>query len=160
MRRAACRRRLVAARGRRGRLARRGHRADLSVHPRTLRHVSDELEQNEATPSAKNAVRQAYRGLEGLNDAADAVEAMMATPGWAIVMELAQAQKEAIDRKLRLGHEPKTQAEYAMWHGRLDGLATVFDLAEALSQRRRDEMAKQKAKHEGEGAGSPAPVRS
>ena len=122
--------------------------------------MSDEFEHEDVTPSAANAVRQAYRGLEGLNAAADAVEAMMATPGWAIVQELMRSQEQAIGRKLRMGHEPLPQATYAMWHGRLDGIATIRDLPEALLKRRRDEMAKQKAKHEGEGAGSPEPVRS
>lgn len=103
-------------------------------------------------------MRQAYKGLEGLNAAADAVEAMMATPGWSIVMELVEAQRTGIDRKLRGGHTPLPQADYAMWHGRLDGMATVQDLAAALVARRADEMAKQKAKHEG--AAESVPVRS
>lgn len=115
---------------------------------------------DQLNPTSTNTVRRAYRGIEGLNRAADEVEAVMAMPGWAIVMELVEAQKASIDRKLRGGSVPHDQATYAMWHGRLDGMATVQDLAAALIARRADEMAKQQAKHEGPGAVAPEPVRS
>lgn len=103
-------------------------------------------------------MRDAYQGLEGLNKAADAVEALLATPGWDVLMELLEVERQSVAKKIERGLAPLEQAEYALLHGRLGGLRAVQEQAHALLARRADEMEKQRAKHEGERQRSPGEV--
>lgn len=94
-------------------------------------------------------VKDELTDLDELFAAAESVESLVSSPGWAYVSRIVDAEIAQIDRDLDRGDEPLTRAQYAKKHGRRGGLLSARDVAEAILQRARNEHERQRAKHEG-----------
>lgn len=84
----------------------------------------------------------------------EAVESLVAHPGWAHVTRLVEAEVAEIDRTLDGRDEPLEQAQYALKHGRRGGLRGAMEAAEAILDLYRTALDEQRRKHES-GAESP-----
>jgi hypothetical protein len=78
----------------------------------------------------------------------DAVQALVAHPGWTHVMALLDAEAAEADSKLENAREPLSQAEYAMAHGRRGGLKGAREVAEAILAVYAARLEEQRARHE------------
>lgn len=112
-----------------------------------------------------NRVGRVWSGddsLPELIEAAEAVERMMATPGWAAVQAVIEAEVATIDAKLDRGHA-KEAAEYAKAHGRRSALRAADDAARAIIGRAAELQEREQARADAEatsGAGESAPERT
>lgn len=88
-----------------------------------------------------------YPTLEGLFDAAEAVEDMLAHPGWAHLTRLLEAEAAEADVEVD-GRLLESRAEYAFAHGRRGGLRSAMVAASTLLRRAESKLAEQRAKHE------------
>ena len=100
-------------------------------------------------PKAKRHVDDLYPSLESVLIAAEAVEAMLASPGWNHAQAIVEAEVETINRELDRGGEPHSRAEYAKAHGRRGGLLYVREALDAIVQRAEQRYLEQQRKHEG-----------
>lgn len=107
-------------------------------------------------PQFTRHVRDLYerRPLDDLVDDADAVAALIASPGWPVLSALLDAEIATIDAGLDSGRVLE-QAEYAARHGRRGGLKAPHGAAQALISLAESELSKQRAKHEGGAESSP-----
>lgn len=64
--------------------------------------------------------------------ASEQVTELVNHPGWECVRRVLEAEVAEIDRGVTHGREPKSQAEYAMAHGRRGGLVGMHDAALAV----------------------------
>ena len=103
------------------------------------------------TPAARNAARRRYSvaEIDELNEAADAVEKLMRSDGWPILMEILERERARTLRDLDRS-DPPGRAVFARAHGFAGGLLVVRDRAQALVDRRKAVMEEQRRKHEGE----------
>lgn len=87
--------------------------------------------------------RQAHFELERLNGDANAVEAMMRTPGWKILADRAALARERLVNQLPTLDEPRDIAKAI---GQINGLGIVLDYGQALIQLRQEREAIEVAK--------------
>lgn len=113
-----------------------GHGRSVRPDPSLTRHIEDLFP------------RDREGSLDGLLEAAEAAGALMASPGWDLLLELVQAEVATIDRKLDSGKPLDSRAEYAAAHGRRGGLRFAQDILIALQDRAETRVAEQRAKHE------------
>jgi hypothetical protein len=90
-------------------------------------------------------VRRVWPDLQGLIAAGEAVQEFEAHPGWICVQQVLEAEAAEIGRDLNRGTEPLSQAEYAMAHGRLGGLAGALEAVQAILQHVELRMDEQRA---------------
>jgi hypothetical protein len=93
--------------------------------------------------------------LEELVNAAEAAQALVATPGWACLSALLHAEVATIDAELDSGRPLESRADYAARHGRRGGLMAPERALQALVGRAESRLAEQRAKHEGDAESSP-----
>lgn len=89
-------------------------------------------------PAMTRHVDREWRGAERLPDlieAAEAVEVMRATPGWDALIRVVEREIRLISTGLERGMATDHAAEYAKQHGRLGGLRSVMEAAEAIVAR-------------------------
>jgi hypothetical protein len=91
-----------------------------------------------------------YPEQQELFEAGDAVSALLTHPGWLHVTRLLEYEIATIDSGLDEPHTPLTQAEYAIGHGRRDGLRAAQKAADAVILVAAREYDRQRAKHEGD----------
>jgi hypothetical protein len=93
-------------------------------------------------------VDRLFEDFDGLFAASEAVEQLVAHPGWAHVMRLLDAETDevmaAADSRL-LG----SRSEYAFAHGRAGGIRSVRQAAASLVARAAYRLEQQRSKHEG-----------
>jgi hypothetical protein len=87
---------------------------------------------------------------QDLFDAGDAVVTLEASAGWLHVSRLIEYEIATIDAGLDGSNQPLTQAEYAMAHGRRDGLRGAQKAIETISAVAQREYERQRARHEGD----------
>lgn len=93
-------------------------------------------------------VKRAYADdMLGLFDAGEAVEAVLAHPGWAAVEAVVQREIEELEATL--DERLYSRAEYAQKHGRLFGLRAMRAAADAIVGHARSVLEREQAKHEG-----------
>jgi hypothetical protein len=109
-------------------------------------------------PRFANHIKDVWPSLTDLFAAGENVRGLMAHPGWADIFRLIEAQVAEIDRALDGASTPKTQAEYAMEHGRRDGLFGYLRAAQAIVGRADKKLEEQRQRHEGDA--EPSPVGS
>jgi hypothetical protein len=91
-----------------------------------------------------------YNEPQELFEAGDLVSSLMVHEGWLHVTRLIEFEINEIDNTLDGRQEPLTQAQYAHWHGRRDGLRAMQRAADAIVVRAQREYERQRAKHEGD----------
>lgn len=89
-----------------------------------------------------------YPQPQDLFEAAEAVNAMIAHPGWRHIERLLAYEIATIDVGMDDTAEPLTQAQYAHRHGRRSGLRGMSQAADAIIERSSREYERQRAKHE------------
>jgi hypothetical protein len=109
-------------------------------------------------PKFSNHLKDVWPSLTDLFGAGENVRDLMTHPGWADVYRLVEAEIATIDRDLDGSLEPKSQAEYALKHGRRDGLLGYLRAAQAIVGRYEQRLEEQQRKHEGDA--EPSPVGS
>lgn len=107
-------------------------------------------------PQFSRHIRDLYgrRPLDELVADAEAVAALIASPGWPVLSALLDAEIATIDAGLDSG-QVLEQAEYAGRHGRRGGLKAPQVASQALIGLAESELSKQRAKHEGDAEPSP-----
>lgn len=111
-----------------------------------------------ADPRLSRHIKDVWPSLTDLFAAGENVRELMAHPGWADVFRLVEAEIATIDADLDGSTEPKSQAEYAMQHGRRDGLLGYLRAARGIVSRADQKLEEQRQRHEGEA--EPSPVGS
>lgn len=98
--------------------------------------------------SFTNLVRRAYdKNMVELFEHGEAVERLLAHPGFEIVASLVQREIDQVDQTLN-GQLLATRAEYGRLTGRRAGLAGFEAAAVALVAKANDTRAEQERKHE------------
>lgn len=96
-----------------------------------------------------NRVRDAYGSrLSDLFAAGEVMQTLMAQPGWAILVELVEAEVHDLDRKLDGRPLDNIQA-YAFDHGRRGGLLAFTEHARAVVSYALAKEREQRLKYEG-----------
>jgi hypothetical protein len=122
--------------------------APLSAGGRTFSAVGS-MSRHAADPRDSRHVGDLFPTLEEKLAAADAARDMLASPGWAVLQGLVEAEVATIDRTLDSGTPLESRADYAAGHGRRGGLRAPLQLIQALVSTAERELAAQRAKHEG-----------
>lgn len=107
-----------------------------------------------ATPSFLNDVDSHFTTLDDLFTAGEAVEQLLAHPGWAHVTALLDVEIAEIEATTD-GRLLESKSHYAFAHGRMGGLRGARQAAEAILSRARLRLEQQQAKHEGDAESSP-----
>lgn len=106
-------------------------------------------------PATTKRVRDLFEDdLDGLLAAGEAVESLLAHPGWLLLTKLADAEAVALEDQMDNAHEPLPQADYAQRHGRRGGLTFMATAALAVQRVAADQHAKALASIN-RGAGAP-----
>lgn len=108
----------------------------------------------DSVPRMTRHLDELFPRLEDLFSAGEQVQDVVKHPGWVHVVRLLGAEIAEIDRHLDGGREPKTQAEYAMAHGRRGGLRGAEEAAGAILHRYSMRLEQQRQKHESGGESS------
>ena len=85
--------------------------------------------------------------MVGLFDAGEAVEGLIASPGWAHVVQLIELELSSIDA--RLDGQLLTRSEYARDHGRRSAYRGFMEAAHAIVAEAARQRAEQERRHEG-----------
>lgn len=93
-------------------------------------------------------IDRSYGDLDELFAAAEAVEGLMAHPGWDHVMRLLEAEAAQVSATTD-GRLLESRSEYAFAHGRMGGLRAVRAAAGAIVGRAAQRFEQQRSKHEG-----------
>lgn len=93
-------------------------------------------------------VDRQYAELDELFAAAEAVEALMAHPGWDHVTRLLDAEAAQVSATTD-GRLLESRSEYAFAHGRMGGLRAIKAAAGAIVGRAAQRLEQQRSKHEG-----------
>lgn len=92
-----------------------------------------------------------------LDNMATALEGLMGHPGWAVLMQILEAQKHTVDARLfNGGRALEARADYAILHGRREGLDAARVACEAVIAKRRERQGKLERELDNAGAGSSA----
>ena len=97
----------------------------------------------------KVRIDDAFPRLEQVIAAGEAVDALMAHPGWELLQQFVGAEADSALTMLDRGGEPPSQAEYARAHGRRAGLLYMREVAQAIVARAAQRLEEQRSKHEG-----------
>jgi hypothetical protein len=98
----------------------------------------------------KARIDDAFPTLEQVIAAGEAVESLLAHPGWDLLQGIVQAEIDSALTALdRGGTELPSQAEYARAHGRRGGLLYLREVAQATVARAAQRYEEQRFKHEG-----------
>lgn len=100
-------------------------------------------------PAHGNAVRDSFRTLESLTEAADAVRSLLAHPGWAHVSRLLDAEIAKIDARLDGDRLLETRSEYAHLHGQRRGLRAALGIAHAIVSYADERLERERQRYEG-----------
>lgn len=98
-------------------------------------------------PTYANAVRDKYPEHRALFAAGERIQALIAHPGWADIMDLLDDQIDNVDGTLD-GARPLEHVAYAHLHGQRRGLKAAREAAFALESRYVAELERQQQKHE------------
>lgn len=109
------------------------------------RHIKDLWEGRDALPQ--------------LIEDAEAVERVLAQPGWQAIQRVLEAEIAMIDRSLD-GRPKETAAEYAHAHGRRGALGAAGEAARAILQQAATRRQAAEAAQQNEGAGESVPERA
>jgi hypothetical protein len=101
-----------------------------------------------ADPRFSRHIPEVFPTMEGLLEAGEAVESLLSHPGWLALQTLIAAERSVIDRDLDRTSIPLSQAEYALAHGRRDGLSSADEAATALIGRYQSTLRTQQLRHE------------
>lgn len=107
-------------------------------------------------PQLQVLVDDAFPEVGELFAAGEAVELMATTAGWQALRKVIGAELRAEAARLSRGRKALDQADYALAHGRLGGLQTAYDLADAIVARAQGRREEQAAKHENAAADAAA----
>ena len=99
-------------------------------------------------PRMDRHLKAIYPEPHVLFDAGDAVQGLVQHPGWLHVTRLIEWEIATIDATLDEGNTPLSRAEYALLHGRRDGLRAMQRAADAIFDRAQREYRAQRATHE------------
>jgi hypothetical protein len=99
-------------------------------------------------------LKDAFPTLEGLFTAGAEVADLIDQPGWNHLMTVLDREVATIDRRLDMADQPHSQAQYALEHGRRDGLRSAREAAQAIVLAYLAKLEEQRRRHEG-GAESP-----
>jgi hypothetical protein len=105
-------------------------------------------------PKFSRHVKDAYPTLEAIFEAGEAVQALVAHPGWAHIADMLEREIRTIDSELDGMTDPLPYEKLCLRHGRRGGVRSAIDAAQtilAVAERKHDE---QRAKHE-RGADAP-----
>lgn len=80
-------------------------------------------------------------------DAADAVRALLAHPGWSHVTALVDAEIADLDARLDADKPLESRADYASLHGQRRGLAALAGLAHAIVSKTDERLAEEHARN-------------
>ena len=105
-------------------------------------------------PRLTRHVDRIYPDLQDLFAAGEAVEDLLAHPGWLHITRLIEYETATVDFDLDGRAEPLSQAEYAMAHGRRGGLRAIEGASGAILSKYRSALEAQRRRHE-RGAESP-----
>jgi hypothetical protein len=112
--------------------------------------VGSDLGSEEVLPALSRHMRG--WSLEQTFHAGEAVEDLLAHPGWKVIDALLQAEIDTVDKRLDADRVvPPSRAEYAAAHGRRGGLLAARNATGTVLVRYRDKLAEQKRKHEADG---------
>lgn len=106
------------------------------------------MSSSKADPQLSRHIDDLYPTLDQVIAASDLAEALVAHPGWDVLLALLGAEIETIDTRLDSGR-PLEHVEYASAHGRRGGLKAPEGAVQALKQRAESRVAEQRRKHEG-----------
>jgi hypothetical protein len=90
-----------------------------------------------------NLTDRTFPDLDRLARAAELLETLAAHPGWSLLMDLIDAERQSVLRGLQSGI--KEQAEYAHAHGRVAGLETPAGIVQAVVTRAAERLAEAEA---------------
>lgn len=94
--------------------------------------------------------------LQALEDAARAVERLMADPGWAIVSSIVAQEAATLVQEVSRDATLQDHPVLTNRLGTLSGIRTFEDAAQALLDRHRVVLEQQRERHEGAGASADA----
>lgn len=106
-------------------------------------------------PQLTRHINDLYPRLDQIEQAAEAVGALVDSRGWAVVLELVDAEIATIDRDLDSSVVLESRAHYAAKHGRRGGLLAVREAANALLVRAESRMQEERRRHEGVAGSAP-----
>lgn len=95
------------------------------------------------------------QAFDDLVVAGEAAQALLASPGWPILVALLRREVATIDAELDSGRPLESRADYAAKHGRRGGLRAPELALYALVGRAESRLSEQRAKHEGGAESSP-----
>lgn len=101
-------------------------------------------------PALTRHLRDLYPSLERVAVAGEAARMLTEHPGWAVLLDLLDAEAATVDAKLE-GGVLDSRAEYAFSHGRAGGLRAGPLMIEALIVHAAERLEEQRRKHEGAG---------
>lgn len=101
-------------------------------------------------PHYDRHLKQIYPLPQDLFEAGEAVQMLIAHPGWLHVTRLLEWEIATIDSGLDDRDEPLTQAQYAGRHGRRGGLRGMQQAADAIIDKANREYERQRSIHEGD----------
>lgn len=107
-----------------------------------------------AEPTYTRHVEKLWPELEELFAAGDRLEELVAAPGWADLHAVLNLEIARIDKELDGARTPLGRADYALAHGRRDGLRAALRAADAIISRASEERENQRIKHEADGESS------
>lgn len=99
-------------------------------------------------PSLSRHIGDLFPSLEELVAAREAAVALLAQPGWTLLIRLLDAEIATIDATLDSGRVLESKADYAAAHGRRGGLRAPEQVMRLLVERADARLAEQAAKHE------------
>ena len=98
-----------------------------------------------------NHVDRLWPELTDLFAVGERVEALAESAAWGDVAAILDAEAAKVTASLNQAREPLTQAEYAMAHGRLDGLSAARRAVDAIIRLSRERLEEQRQAHEAAG---------
>lgn len=83
-------------------------------------------------PTYARHVQEEFSTMEDLFAAGEYVEQLRQHPGWALVQTIVGAELSQVESELGRNRKPLEQAEYALKHGLLSGLAGAQAAADTI----------------------------
>lgn len=99
-------------------------------------------------PRFSRHVREHFKRVDELAEAAEAVEATMSSPGWQVIAALIDAERAETDRRMDNPFKVLEQAEYAAFHAYRAGLGAASDAALTLTSVAEARLAEESERHE------------
>jgi hypothetical protein len=107
-----------------------------------------------ADPRMTRHIDRLWPEPQGLFEAGEIVQEFTSHPGWAVIARVIKEERDEIRSRLDHAVKPPEQAEYALAHGRLDGLVAMEEAALAVLTRFEQRLQQQRDlyEHAGESA--------